>query len=126
MKRLITAFLILLSVSGLCILEFILSTREADYAAAKLEQAQEFSEAGKREDALKAVNELRERWESGGEKMLILISHEEPEEIGEDIAVLESYLKSGELPEFYAECKRTENKLRHFRSLEIPGLNNIL
>lgn len=126
MKRLIIAVILLLIAAGLCTFEFILNTNESQHASEYLKQAQQQMINGNEKDAIEAMAKLRELWEKNVESMLIFISHEKPDEIGENIAVAESYLKSGELPEFYAECKRIENELEHFRDLEIPTINNIL
>lgn len=126
MKRLIIAVILILITSGLCTFEFMLNTKGSEQASEYLKQAQQQSLNGNKNDAINTMKNLRELWESKVESMLVFISHEEPDEIGENIAVAESYLKSGELPEFYAECKRVENKLEHFRDLEIPTFGNIL
>lgn len=126
MKRLIIAIILLLITAGLCSFEFILNTKESENAAEYLALAQEQANSGDKSNALKTMEKLIKLWESKVESMLIFISHEKPDEIGESLAVAESYLKSEDFPEFYAECKRIENKLEHFRNLEIPTVNNIL
>lgn len=126
MKRLFVAIILLFIVAGLCTFEFTLNTKESQHASEYLKTAQQQMTDGNKKDAIKTMKKLRELWESNVESMLIFISHDKPDEICENIAVAESYLKSGELPEFYAECKRIENELEHFRDLEIPTINNIL
>lgn len=126
MKRLIIAFLLILIVTGLCSFEFMLNTRESELASESIKKAQQLIKDSKTDEAIKTMEELKENWEKNVESMLIFISHQRPDEICENIAVAESYLKSGELPEFYAECKRIENELEHFRDLEIPTFSNIL
>lgn len=126
MKRLFVAIILLFIVAGLCTFEFMLNTKESQHASEYLKTAQQQMTDGNKKDAIKTMKKLRELWESNVESMLIFISHDKPDEICENIAVAESYLKSGELPEFYAECKRIENELEHFRDLEIPTINNIL
>lgn len=126
MKRLIIAFLLILVVAGLCSLEFMLNTRESELASENLKEIQYLIKNGKNDEAITIMEELKEHWGKMVNSMLIFISHQRPDEICENIAVAESYLKSGEFPEFYAECKRIENELEHFRDLEIPTLSNIL
>lgn len=126
MKRLIIAVILIFIVSGLCSFEFILNTKESEKATEYLQQAEKQMNDGNKQGAIHTIKNLRELWERNVESMLIFISHEKPDEIGESISVAETYLRNGELPEFYAECKRIENKLEDFRSLEIPTINNIL
>ena len=126
MKRLFIAIILLFIVAGLCTFEFTLNTKESQHASEYLKTAQQQMVDGNEKEAIQTMKKLKELWESNVESMLIFISHEKPDEICENIAVAESYLKSGEHPEFYAECKRIENELEHFRDLEIPTINNIL
>lgn len=126
MKRLIIAFVLILIVAGLCSFEFMLNTRESELASESIKKSQQLIKDKKIDEAIKTIEELKESWEKNVESMLIFISHKRPDDICENIAVAESYLKSGEFPEFYAECKRIENELKHFRDLEIPTFSNIL
>lgn len=126
MKRVIIAIALIFVVMGLCILEYTLNTNESKRASESLEKAQILLKDNKNDEAENIMKNLRENWESNVESMLIFVSHGKPDKIGESLAVAESYLKSRELPEFYAECKRAENELKHFRDLEIPTFNNIL
>lgn len=126
MKRVIIAVVLILIVAGLCTFEYTLNTTETNHTSEALEKAQMLLKNGKADEAEQTIKSLRENWERNVESMLIFVSHGKPDEICENLAVAESYLKSREIPEFYAECKRVENELKHFRDLEIPTFNNIL
>ncbi len=126
MKRFIIAVILIFAVAGLCTVEYILNTGESSRASEALEKAQILLKEGKTDEASETMKRLRENWDANVESMLIFVSHGKPDAICESLAVAESYLESREFPEFYAECRRTENELKHFRELEIPTFNNIL
>lgn len=126
MKRLIIAVILIIIVAGLCTIEYFLNTGESSSASEALIRAQSLLRDGKTDEATETMQKLRENWDSNVESILIFVSHGKPDAICESLAVAESYLKSREFPEFYAECQRAENELKHFSELEIPTFNNIL
>lgn len=126
MKRILIAVILIIITAGLCTLEYTLNTTESVRTSEALKRTQALLDSGKVKESEETIKNLRNSWDSKVESMLIFTSHGKPDQISEGLAVAESYLKSREFPEFYAECKRVETELEHFRDLEIPTFNNIL
>lgn len=111
---------IIISVTGM-----FLNIGTASDMTEQIQEARTHIENKEYEKAKEVINSAVEELDSRMEAMLIFVSHGKLDEIEESIQVAKSFLDSGEIPEFLAECNRALAMLDHYREVEYPYLNNI-
>ena len=126
MNRIIGTIIIFLITIALVTTEFIINTNTASSVNDLIYKADLMAIKNKKSEAHKNMDEALKEWDNHVQSMLLFYSHQKPDEIEESLHIAKSYLDSGEMNMFHAECKLIMIRLRQFNDLEYPTIRNIL
>lgn len=126
MKRLYAAALLFLIVIGLCITEYVSINKCTDEYIERIDRIEEMVRAGSTQKASFAARETEKNWEETVSVIDMLLFHDYVDEIGRNLAQLESYIKYGEDAELFATCESTKEQLLSLKESELPDAKNII
>ena len=73
-----------------------------------------------------SLEKVSEKWEKEGKILMLVIHHEDIDQIDFELDMLIEFLKADEMPEFRAELKKTTAIINHLWEKEKPSLINII
>lgn len=73
-----------------------------------------------------SLEKISKRWEKEGKALMLIIHHEDIDQIDFELDMLSEFLKADEMPEFRAELKKTTALINHLWEKEKPSLINII
>lgn len=80
------------------------------------------------EDTSKAkadLDKFSKKWEKDEKFLMIILPHEDVDDIAFSLEMLKEYLKSEEMPEFRAELKKATALVKHLWEKEVPSPVNV-
>ena len=126
MKRLYMAATLLLVAIGLCIAEYVCISRCTDEYVNRIENIEDMVNTGSTGKAAFAARETEKNWEEKISVIDMLLFHDYVDEIGRNLATLESYILHEEEAEFFAICESTKEQLLSLKESELPDAKNII
>ena len=126
MKRLPTSLIIFILTIGVCIFGLIYAKSMKNKFSETLQIAYDNAQNGQIQEAEDNVKEFKKDWEKNEKYLALFIDKGDLSEIEFSSRIILEYIKSEELPEFYAELKRVMALLDHLWEAEAPTLKNIL
>ena len=126
MKRIYISILFL-------VLAFIGASVELGYVNAKtdffislIEQADEYIEKEKYNDAFTLCNEMEEKWKDSSKTIDMMLNHEPIDSVGVNFAKMSSYIKNGRFDLYYSESISAKKELAYIKESESLNTENIL
>lgn len=116
----VLAAVIIISISGL-----VLNVTTAQDLTEMINSACAYVEDEDTDSALDVLEGAIAEFDERTGIMLVFVSHGKLDDIEETLQVAKSFLESGEIPEFMAECNRALAMLKHYKDVEYPYFNNI-
>lgn len=126
MKRMYAAAVLLLIAVGLCITEYICIGKFTDEYTQRITIIENMVATGNTKKAAFCARETEKNWRKAASVIDMLLYHDYVDEIGNNLAELESYIIYGETAELYAVCENTKEQLRSLKESERPVAKNII
>lgn len=117
---------LLLIAIGLCIAEYISITRCTDEYIGRIEQIEQMVANGSIQKAAFSARETEKCWEETVSVIDMLLFHDYVDEIGRNLAQLESFIINEEKADLLATCESTKEQLMSLRESELPNAKNII
>lgn len=126
MRRLYAAAALLLIAIGLCVVEYESISKCTDTYVHRIDNIEKLVSKGEMKEAAYAARETENNWEDTVTHIDMLLFHDYVDEIGKNLAELESYIKYEETAELYAVCESTKEQLLSLKESELPLAKNII
>lgn len=126
MKRTIGAVVLLLAVTGGCLLSFFTQRQYFEEMIALAETAEMRYRAGDTDGAMRAADELAATFQKHAKSMALVLPHEALTEAEKGIVGLTLILPYGEPKDFTAEARRCRLLLKRLWDQERPTWENVL
>ena len=126
MKRFQVVIIITVVTILCCVASLIYINESKNYYCMLLESTYESSVSNDIKGAKQGIDYFIKKWEKDEKLLMLIISHEDVEEITFSAKMLREFVESGELPEFNAELKRVTALVEHLWEKEVPSLINII
>ena len=126
MKRLWFVLLIILIVSGICVLEVITTNKFVSSIQGEIDKAIEFVNKDDIEQAKKYSNYSLDKWNEYKNAAAIFMIHNKIEEIGSTLTLVNRNILEEKKEEFLVEADKVLLQLDYIKSSEIPYWENIL
>lgn len=126
MKRLPIAVIIFIVTICLCVFALIYARNKKNDFSETLQNAYKFAHSGELDKAKESVKKFEKEWDKSEKYLMLFIHKDDLSEIDFSSRAILEYINSEELPEFYAELKRTMALLDHLWETEAPLIKNIL
>ncbi len=111
---------------ALCLGTTFLLDRYTEQAAAQLEQAKLFGEAGEYEEAVRWVDLAISDWEARKGFFGMALRHDELDRVVQTLQELHVYAEDGCAEEFGPTCAGLIEQIRHISDMEKPYFYNVL
>jgi len=109
-----------------CVASLIYINERKNYYCDLLESTYESSVSDDIEGAISDIDKFTKNWKKDESFLMLILPHNDVEEITFSVKMLKEYLKSEEMPEFRAELKRVTALVDHLWAKEVPSLVNVL
>lgn len=126
MSRLITSCILIFSIIAISVFGLFYIKDKKDECTEILQAAYNNAKFDNIEKAQANVEEFCEKWEDIEKILIIFLHRQDLDDITFSSHVILEYIKSEELPEFYADTKKIMALLNHTFETEMPLLQNIL
>jgi hypothetical protein len=126
MKRMATAFVLLLASLALCIAGNRIMTNTTGRLISTLSSAETAAMSGDRQQAYTLSRTASQDWQSAHQVLCTFQPHVRLEAIDQTLAILPDLAKSEDLPQFASECARGRILAVNLQEGELPLLQNIL
>ncbi len=126
MRRLYAAAVLLFIAIGLCVIEYESVCKCTDTYLQRIENIEKMVSDGKIKKAAFAARETEKNWEDTVTLIDMLLFHDYVDEIGRNLAELESLIVFEEEAELYATCENTKEQLISLKESELPVPKNII
>ncbi len=126
MSRLITACALVFSIIAVSIFGILYIKNKKDECSEILQTAYDNAQSNKIELAQKNIEDFCEKWGDLEKFLVIFLHRQDLDEITFSSHSILEYIKSEELPEFFADTKKIMALLDHTFETEMPLLQNIL
>ncbi|MBE6734387.1 MAG: DUF4363 family protein [Ruminococcaceae bacterium] len=126
MKRIYVAGILLLIAIGLCVAEYVSVRNCTDEYTNRIDKIELMVESDNMKKAAFAARETEKNWEETINIIDMLLFHDYVDDIGRNLAKLESYIEKEELAEFFATCEEAKEQLRSLEESELPVARNVI
>lgn len=126
MSRLVTACILISSIIVCSILGLIYVKNKKDECSHILHSAYSAAKSGNIKGAEAKAKEFNDTWGKAEKYLMIFLHRQDLDEITFTSRIILEYIKSEEMPEFYAELKKVMALLDHTFETEMPLFENIL
>ena len=126
MKRMYAAGFLLLIAIGLCVAEYVCVRNCTDEYTKRIDLIEHMVENDSMDKAAFAARETEKSWEETIDIIDMLLFHDYVDDIGRNLARLESYIEKNELAEFFATCEEAKEQLRSLEESELPVARNVI
>lgn len=125
MKRLLTALVLALLLTGICVIGVCTIDRQYEKMDGLLEEAIDCYENGEMEKAPALAVEIEKQWVETERYLSLFVNHETVDEVGASIARLEPLALTDDVSDYLAVCKEARLRLLHMRGDEKVDWFNI-
>lgn len=126
MSRLITACVLIFSIIAISVFGLLYIKNKKDLCVTLLQTAYDNAQSDNIEIAQQNVEKFCKKWDELEKILIIFLHRQDLDDITFTSHVILEYIKSEELPEFYADTKKIMALLNHTFETEMPLLKNIL
>jgi len=126
MKRIYVAGILLLIAIGLSVAEYVSVRNCTDEYTNRIDKIELMVESDNMKKAAFAARETEKNWEETINIIDMLLFHDYVDDIGRNLAKLESYIEKEELAEFFATCEEAKEQLRSLEESELPVARNVI
>jgi len=109
-----------------CIASLIYIDNCKKYYSSFLDDIYTSSYSENKDKCQKSLDNFSKKWEKDEKILMIILPHDDVDEIGFEVQMLKEFLKAEEMPEFRAELKRAAALINHLWEKEKPSLINVI
>ncbi len=126
MKRLIAAFLLIVSAVSTTVYARKAFLREIDSLSESIQNIVEISEKGSDSELNASIDILLKKWQKSGKTLHILVNHAEMDEAEQNITALKETALHADRKELRLKCISALNQIKNLRESEKISMENIL
>lgn len=126
MKRIWIAVFALIIITGLCIGEIIWISNITDNLKQQIEAVNELVTEKNIDEAISLSQKINNEWTNKHNMLAMCIDHNNLEEIEETMEIIDTCLKTDNIPQFYIETTKINSLIKDVMDTEIPNFYNIL
>jgi len=109
-----------------CIASLIYIDNCKKYYSSFLDDIYTSSYSENKDKCQKSLDNFSKKWEKDEKILMIILPHDDVDEIGFEVQMLKEFLKAEEMPEFRAALKRAAALINHLWEKEKPSLINVI
>lgn len=126
MKRIWIAITALIMIIGLCIGEIIWIINITNNIKSQISSVNQLVLNENIDDAISLSEEILNEWDNKHNKLAIFIDHNSLEGIDQTMDIINTCLKTDNIPEFHIEVAKINALLEDLTDTEMPSIYNIL